>query len=130
MEVRSSKASGISISTLKGHLNTIKFTYEDLGLKTIFIHEDSLYVCVNEHLYKLESRNHWKIVLPIFISLGITNAITPFVDRGPLAASQWQFLFVCAFMITGFLLLFVTYNRFSKPYSIEDFIREVKKKSF
>lgn len=119
----------ITISTIKGQAETIRSNLGLLRINPIIITEDSLYRCLNEKITLLDRKNYWKILLPIFVSLGSTNYVVTFTDKFGLPATFWQQIFWNSFgTVTVFLFFSIIYRIFF-IYSIRDLIEDINQNS-
>jgi len=119
----------ITISTIKGQAEIIRSNLGLIGIRPIIITEDSLYRCLNEKIGILDRKNYWKILLPIFVSLGSTNYVVNFSDKYGVEAAIWQQIFWNGFIMISFLLFVSVIYRIFFSYNLRDLIEDIDRNS-
>lgn len=89
----------------------------------IQIHEDTLRVCLNNHLKQLEKKSRWTTPLGIFATIGIAFITSEFHDF-VLSGNTWQKIFFIAGMISAFWFIYSLLDS-RKSENIDDIINNL-----
>jgi hypothetical protein len=99
--------------------------YTNIGQKIILTTEDKIWLCLHEHLSKIEKRKGWISPLSILLAIITVFFTTDFKSFLSIKAETWEALFLLGLILSAVWLLYAIIQAIRSP-TIQNIVDEIK----